>query len=127
MRLNKVRSTSKEVKEKIREHIIERLDPDYEGELLSERLQRVVDGFKHWLGPNGLRGRKTQYAAFKAYLQCIPSTFEAEFTYHYQEKALTDWLGTPDKDYSVDEIEDRYYALIHREFKMLCKLTGINF
>ena len=126
MRINKIRSTNKEVKEKIREHIIERLDPDYEG-TLPDKLQHVINGFKSWLGPNGLRGYQTYQDAFKGYLQCIPGTLDAEFATCYQERALNDWMGVPDKDYDADYIESYYYALIYREFKMLCKLTSINF
>ena len=123
-RLNKFRSSnSKEVKEAIRSHIIERLDPEA-GEAIADQLQNVITGFKHWLGNARY---PSQYAAFKAYLQCIPSTLDAEFTWHRQDEALVQWLGRTGKDYSQDETEERYYHLIHREFKMLCKLNSINF
>ena len=125
-RINRVRSTNKEVKEAIQVHIVERLDPDCNG-TLSYKLEHVVSGFKHWLGPNGLRGYKSQYDAFKGYLQCIPSTLDAEFATCYQERALIDWLGTPEKEYEADEIEQRYYSLIYREFRKLCELHGVRF
>ena len=123
MRINKIRSTNKEVKEKIREHIIERLDPDCEG-TLPDKLQHVIKGFEDWKGNTRY---PSQFDAFKAYLQCIPSTLGAEFATCYQERALNEWMGIPEKDYDADYIESYYYALIYREFKMLCKLTSINF
>ena len=121
-----VRSTNKLVKEAIRAHIIERLNPDYEG-TLSDKLEHVVKGFKKWLGPQGMRGYQSQYAAFKGYLQCIPETLDAEFATCYQERALNDWMGTPEKNYREDEIEQRYYSLIFREFRKLCEIHGVQF
>ena len=129
-RLNKFRSSnSKEVKEAIRSHIIERLDPDYEGfeGSLADKLENVIKGFKKWLGPNGMRHHQTYQDAFKAYLQCIPSTLAAEFATCYQEQALNEWMGTPDYERSADRIGDVYYALIYREFRKLCELNNVQF
>ena len=121
-----VRSTNKLVKEAIRAHIIERLDPDYEG-TLSDKLEHVVKGFKSWLGPKGLRGYQTWQDAFKSYLQCIPATLDAEFATCYQERALNEWMGTPDYERSADRIGDVYYALIYREFRKLCEINNVQF
>ena len=125
-RLNKIRSTNKVVKEKIRAHIIERLDPDH-GPEVPDMLQNVVNGFKKWLGPNGLQAYQTWQDGFKGYLQCIPSTLDAEFATYYQELALVDWMGEPDYERSADRVEDVYYALVYREFRKLCEMHGVQF
>ena len=120
---NRIRSTSKEVKAKIQAHIIERLDPDYEDRPLTDRLEIVVKGLNDWKV-----GRRFPYTfdAFMGYLRCVPSTLEAEFATYYQEQALIEWLGEPTKEYEADEIEQRYYALIFREFRTLCELHGVK-
>ena len=123
-RINKVRSTNKVVKEKIQAHIIERLDPDYANCPLSNRLERVVDGFKDWLGNTRY---PSQFMAFESYLQCIPSTLDAEFATCYQERALNEWMGAPNYERTADRIEDVYYALIYREFRKLCELNNVQF
>lgn len=118
----RIRSTNKEVKAKIQAHIIGCLDPD-NGETLQDKLQAVVTCFKSW--SKGTR-YPSQYMAFESYLQCLPSTLSVEFTYHEQEKCLVMWLGSPEKDYGLDDISNRYYSLVYREFKKLCEQHGIQ-
>ena len=111
------RSTRKEVKNLIRQHIKDSVY-DYEcspfdsfegaAKHLAEEFNRVANY------ENNRRRIPNEQERFKDYLHGLP--FEFEFEYYRQRETLNEWLQTEDDSkYSDREVSDRYYALIYRE------------
>jgi len=117
-----MRSTKKEVVNKIRQHI---KDCVYscEGEefetakeaaaVLKKEFERVTNNqvsISHW--PN-IKER------FQYYMEGIP--FHFEYATHEQAEKIREWLGDDGKKYTSVKIGDMYYSLIYREMNALLR------
>lgn len=119
------RSTGKEVKEKIREHIMDNLSNDF-GETTTEQLQAVVDGFINWYGGYERRRVPNVQQAFIDWLRGLPSELYATPYHEEQKQLLNEWLGKSPNNYTTEVMEHRFYYLIFREFNALCTKYNVK-
>lgn len=133
-----MRTTTKEFKNKVQQHIIDRLgnpwdyenDHENENATTAEKLQNVVKEFKNWYCPFEQRRTPNRCEAFKSFLQGLPSCLNAEFTYYNQRESLREWHEQTEAEaerYNDLQIEAAYYHLIFREFTTLCKKYQVEF
>lgn len=133
-----MRTTTKEFKNKVQQHIIDRLgnpwdyenDHENENATTPEKLQNVVEQFKSWYCPFEQRRTPNKYEAFKSFLQGLPNCLNAEFTYYSQRESLREWHEQTEAEaerWSIEHIDFNYYWLICREFEALCKKYQIEF
>lgn len=120
-----VSSTSKQVVEQIREHIIDILSEDY-GETVEEQLNGVCESFINWYNAYERRRIPNIQRAFMDWLSCVPGPIDAEYRTYEQEELLVKWLGQSSKDFTDDVIGERYYYLIFREFNKLCTIHNVK-
>lgn len=133
-----MKTTTREFKNEVQQHIIDRLgnpwdyenDHENENATTAEKLQNVVEQFKKWYCPFEQRRTPNKYEAFKSFLQGLPSCLNAEFTYYNQRESLREWHEQTEAEaesWSVEKIDFNYYWLICREFEALCKKHNITF
>lgn len=124
-----LRSNSKEVTERIRKHIVERLNTDYTQDI-KEQLTAVFDEFQSWYGPYEKRRTPNIQDAFAEFLKCLPSCLSTEYMYVCQREALEYFFDgrarKPKKDWTDEQVSKMYYSLIYREFNALCKLYHVS-
>lgn len=125
-----MKSTRKEVKEKIQEHIINRLDTEA-GDSLKEQLQNVITCF---LSEKYCRyERRQQPNALEAiydYFMGLPSCFAVEYETYKQREAIKEWFSQTEEQaeaFNDEKVEKSYKHLILRELTNLWRLNGINF
>lgn len=133
-----MRTTTKEFKNKVQQHIIDRLglpwdeerNQENENATTAEKLQNAADEFRSWWNPYEQRRTPSKAEAFKSFLQGLPSCLNAEFTYYNQRQTLQEWHEQTEAEaerFSDEKVEAAYYHLIYREFETLCKKYQINF
>lgn len=116
------RTTNKEFKEAVRQHILDILSEDH-GSTTKERLQAVVEQF------NAYYTRGNYQDAFVDFCQGLPSVLNVEFRTHRIDQILDEWFATIGKKYNPDKLEDPmdfYCRLIHRELGHLLKNYEID-
>lgn len=118
-------SNNRNTSEKIQDYILESLSDDY-GTEPKQQVESVVAGFRHWYGPYEQRHTPSVQAAFGEWLRGLPSEMFVSPYYEDMRKMLTQWLGATEKEYEDDQISERYYQLIFREFQKLCKKYGVQ-
>lgn len=133
-----MRTTSKEFKTKVQNHILARLgnpwdeesETENENATTTEKLENVVKEFNAWYCPYERRRNPNKSAAFREFLQGLPSCLIVEFAYYNMREIVKRWHGQTLKEserYSDDKIADSYYWLIYREFCALCKQNKVEF
>lgn len=118
-------STHATVVEKIQDHILESLSDDY-GTQPKEQLESVVAGFRHWYGPYEQRHNQNVQAAFAEWLRGLPSELHFSPYYSDMREQLENWMGKSRKEFSDDQVAERYYQLVFREFQKMCKKYGVQ-
>lgn len=124
-----MRTTKKEFKEQIREHILACLSDDVKTDV-KEQLQNVVCEFHSWYGPYEQKRTPNKHEAFKGFLLGLPSCFNAEFTHYGISQTLKGWFercGETYKEQEVDKEVKLYYHLVTREFQWFCQKNGVDF
>lgn len=111
--------------QKIQDYILECMSDDY-GTEPKQQIESVVAGFRHWYGPYEQRHNPNVQAAFGEWLRGLPSEMFVSPYYEDMRKMLTQWLGATEKEYGDDQVSDRYYQLIFREFQKMCKKYGVQ-
>jgi len=133
-----MRTTTREFKNKVQQHIIDRLgnpwdnenDHENENATTPEKIQNVVNEFLSWWNSYEQRRTPSKAEAFKSFLQGLPSCLNAEFTYYNQRESLREWHEQTEAEaerYNDLQVEAAYYHLIFREFSTLCKKNNITF
>lgn len=133
-----MRTTTREFKNKVQQHIIDRLgnpwdyenDHENENATTAEKLQNVVNEFLSWWNSYEQRRTPSKAEAFKSFLQGLPSCLNAEFTYYNQRESLREWHEQTKAEaerYNDLQVEAAYYHLIFREFTTLCKKYQVEF
>lgn len=133
-----MRTTTKEFKNKVQQHIIDRLglpwdeerNQENENATTAEKLQNVINEFNRWYCPFEQRRIPNKCEAFKSFLQGLPSCLNTEFTYYNQRESLREWHEQTEAEaerFSDDKVEAAYYYLIFREFTTLCKKYQVKF
>lgn len=121
-----VKSTSKAVKEKIQDYIIQCLSTDETTDLQSQ-LECVVKAFHNWYSPYEQKSTPNHAEAFAVFLMCLPSELSVDYYDYEMREHLIKWLGESDKTYTDSEVNTRYLWLIYREFAVLCKKHKVEF
>jgi hypothetical protein len=114
-----VKTNSKEVKQKIRQHILDSVYDYNENEFdnFNDASQHLSDEFKRVADyPNNIRRYPNNQKRFKDYLQGIPFNF---FIYDDDIEDFLNGLGInpKNKKYSSDQMWDLYSLLIWREIE----------
>lgn len=133
-----MKTTTKEFKTKVQNHIIARLGNPYDNEAnieienatTAEKLENVVQEFKSWYCPYERRRNPNKAKAFRDFLQGLPSCLNVEYAYYCIRETVRRWHGQTleeSEKYSDEQIADSYYWLIYREFCVLCKQNKVEF
>lgn len=133
-----MRTTKKEFKEKVRQHIIDRLGYPWDEEkgeenenaTTKECLKNVVDEFNAWYCPYYKKTIPNKQAAFASFLNGLPGCLTIEFTTYNQRETLRAWFEQTEEEsekYNDEKVNNLYMWLIYREFFALCKKYGVNF
>lgn len=116
-----LRTTKKEVKEKIRVYILDRLEfCDYtidEPKTDAERVLLCRDIFHDEYGYN-IR-RMGEYRAFKEWLSGVPSVLTVDFSYYDVRQIMRGWLDqTEEESNRFDDVKawEYFLHLVTREF-----------
>lgn len=122
-----VRSTKKEVKEKIRAYIIGCMDfsgyvgyvgyPDDEPQTDAEKVLLCRDIFRSEYGYN-IR-RMGEYRAFQEWLSGVPGVLTVDFSYYDVRQILRAWLDQTEAESSrFDDVKawEHFLHLVTREF-----------
>lgn len=122
-----LRSTKKEVKEKIRTYILDCMDfsnyigcdgcPDAEPKTDAERVLLCRDIFRSEYGYN-IR-RMGEYNAFKEWLSGVPGVLTVDFSYYDVRHILESWLDeTEEESARFDDVKvwEQFLRLVAREF-----------
>lgn len=124
-----MRTTNKEFKIQVQEHILEILSAD-ETVFINEQLKNVVDGFLNWYSPYERKMTPNIQEAFKQWLKGLPSELNIEFEYYKVTPLLKSWYencNIPFKEKFSSEEYDLYLNLVYREFQTLCKIHNVPF
>jgi hypothetical protein len=123
----KMRTTNKAFKEQIQNHITEAFGDDL-------TINEVVNFFhtEKFSHENEIRhygGNK--HAAFKDWMQGLPSSFNVEFTNDGIHNTLKSWYENAGQQYDEKKLQTEesewYYHLVTREFSSLANKNGIKF
>lgn len=118
-------STHKLVTDQIQGYILDNLSDD-NSEHVMDKLEDVVEDFINWYGEYERRRTPNVQAAFKEWLQGLPSALYVTPYYEEMRELMNKWLGTTDKNYSDDVIAHRFHAVIFREYNKLCSSNGVE-
>lgn len=129
-----LRSTKKEVKDKIRGYILERMDfsgyvgcdgfPKSEPEHWGEKVYFLHEIFVSEYGYN-IR-RMGEYNAFKEWLCGVPSALTVDFSYYDARQIVRGWLDqTEEESARFDDVKvwEQFLHLIAREFFALWEIV----
>ena len=124
-----MRTTKREFKQQVQEHIIERLGTDYYTEL-KDQLQDTVTQFNDWWGDYEQKHQPNKHEAFKDWLLGLPSQLNIEYCDYNISSSLREWFRNCGEEYKEQGITKEriwYMHLITREFATLCKKNGVEF
>jgi len=127
--MTKARTTKKEFKLQVQNHIIERLSTNETTEL-KQQLKNVLRDFVNWYSPYEKKVHSNTYQAFTSFLQGLPSCLNVEFEYYPIHLALKEWFENTGNTYVENETRDEtrlYYHLVTREFIALCQKNNLFF
>lgn len=125
-----LRSTKKEVKEKIREYILNGLEfsgyigyegfPAWEPETWQDRVLLCRDIFREeYVYPYNLLRYGGERGCFREWLCGLPSALTVAFSYYDARQLVREWLEQTDDEankYDDAHVWDKYLHLITREF-----------
>lgn len=125
-----LRSTKKEVKEKIRAYILDCMDfsgyvgydghPDADPESWQDRVLLCRDIFREeFLHPYNMKRYGNSWGCFCEWLCGLPSALTVAFSYYDARQLVREWLEqTEDETNKYDDAQvwDKYLHLITREF-----------
>lgn len=125
-----LRSTKKEVKEKIRAYILDCMDfsgyigyegyPDKEPETWQGKVFLCRSIFRwEYVNPQNLRRYGGERGCFREWLCGLPSALTVAFSYYEARQLVREWLEqTKDEanKYDDSQVWDKYLHLITREF-----------
>lgn len=119
-------TTRKEFKAEVRKEIMLCLSEDYASE--KEAAAAMLQEFNKWFKTSRIKNRQE---GFKQYCMCVPSLFNAEFTYHGISNALKSWFEKGVAGYSYKEQDsvkeaNLYYNLLYREMPYVFKALGLD-
>ena len=125
-----IRSTKKEIKQAIREYLLDNMDfSGYglnENEMTAtEKVRKCYDIFKEEKGYEISRVGERQ--AFIDWLQGLASTLTVAFYYDDQRRLLGEWLhNTPAENAKYDDLQvsNMFWWLCCREFFAMLNLKG---
>lgn len=139
MTTQKLRSTSKIVVERIRNHVLGNLTVDglgiHDEPNPKDQLQALVDGFHNWYGPYERKHTPNLQEAFNSWLDGLPSEFHYEFTNWGAREVLDRWFETtiytdnaenPSVKFEDSNIMNLYKHLMRRELKNLMKQHSVD-
>lgn len=122
-----LRTTKKEVKEKIRAYILENMDftgyigydgyPDTEPKTDGEKVILCRDIFRYEYRYN-IRGMG-EYHAFREWLCGVPSALTVELSYYGARHILESWLEETEEEssrFDDSKMMDQFLHLVAREF-----------
>lgn len=124
-----MRTTNKEFKAQVQEHILDILSTD-ETEVVSEQLSNVVEGFKNWYCQYNKKRIPNGSEAFKDWMLGLPSSLNIEYQYYTISQTLKKWFETCGATYierDSDAEATLYYHLVTREFETLCEKNDVKF
>lgn len=125
-----LRSTKKEVKEKIRAYILDCMDfsnyigyegyPDKEPEMWQDRVLLCRDIFRaEYVYPNNIRRYGSEWGCFKEWLCGVPSALNIEFCYCDVRRVVRDWFEQTEAEsnrYNDNQVWEKYLHCLTREF-----------
>jgi len=123
-----MRTTNKEFKAQVQEHILDNLSTDEYTEPMFQ-LNQVVEEFKNWYSPYEKRQHPNRQEAFTNWLNGLPSCLHVEYMNYSINQTLKQWFencGMIYKDRDSDKESELYRNLIYREFRTLCKKHNVE-
>lgn len=125
-----LRSTKKEVKEKIRAYILNNMDfsgyigydgyPDKEPETWQSKVFLCRSIFRwEYVNPQNLRRYGGEWGCFREWLCGLPSALSIDYNYFEVRRLVREWLEQTEDEankYDVSQVWDKYRHLITREF-----------
>ena len=117
-----MRTTNKEFKEAVRQHILEILGEDNTSDPKEQLTELVTDFESYYYGGNIQN-------TFIDWCRGPPSSLHVEYFTFKIDKILEDWFATIGQEYDPDRLEDNmdyYLYLIFRELKALLKQYKVD-
>jgi len=123
-----MRTTKKEFKVLVQNHILMEVAYNDETDTHGEDLQNVVDGFLNWYSPYEQKQIPNKHNAFMDYCMGLPSNFNIKFTDYDISLQLKEWFNKCSEEYKPSKNEAKLYLhLVAREFTNLCKAYNVKF
>ena len=117
-----MRTTNKEFKEAVRQHILEILGEDNTSDPKEQLTELVTDFESYYYGGNIQN-------TFIDWCKGLPSSLHVEYFTFKIDKILESWFATIGQEYDPDRLEDNmdyYLYLIFRELKALLKQYKVD-
>jgi hypothetical protein len=126
-----MRTTKKEFKNQVQEHILNSVLNEEYGETTQEQLKAVAESFNNWYGPYEKKRTPNKYHALTEWGLGLPSEFNIEYRHFAIEENVKNWFSSCGEEYKEPKDEtktyDLYYHLVNREFSDLCKKNNVDF
>jgi hypothetical protein len=125
-----MRTTKKEFKVQIQDHIINSVLSDEYGDTIKEQLQAVIDGFKNWYSVYEQKRKPNIQEAFIDWALGLPSEFNIEYRHFEIQELIKTWFTTAGETYKEPKDDqktyDLYYWWIFRELNALLKQNKLS-
>jgi hypothetical protein len=110
----------------VNENAKEEYNLDKELETDKEKLQFVLDTFRSEYD-HAIK-RQGEYAAFREYLSCLPTSFNVDFEDYKILKLARLWNSIPENatEKQEDKIIENWYNFITMKFFVLCRRNKVN-
>jgi hypothetical protein len=125
-----MRTTKKEFKVQIQDHIINSVLSDEYGDTIKEQLQAVIDNFKDYYGKYEQKRKPNIQEAFIDWSLGLPSSFNIEYRNFEIQELIKTWFNTAGETYKEPKDDqktyDLYYWLVYRELNNLLKQNKLS-
>lgn len=125
-----MRTTRKEFKSQVQEHIRSILCDEYHQEE-KQQLQALIDGFTNWYNDYEQKRTPNRWDAMQEWFQCLPSEINIEYRLYEIEQILVKWFDNMGEHYKLPKDDSKsynlYYRLVMRELGYMFRQHNINF
>jgi hypothetical protein len=125
-----MRTTRKEFKAQVQEHIREILCDEYYQEEHFQ-LQALIDGFNNWYNEYEQKRHPNRWDAMQDWFQGLPSEINIEYRLYEIEQLLVKWFDNMGEHYKLPKDDSKsynlYYRLVMRELGYMFRQHNINF
>jgi methionyl-tRNA synthetase len=125
-----MRTTKKEFKVQIQDHIINSVLSDEYGDTIKEQLQAVIDNFKDYYGAYEQKRKPNIQEAFIDWALGLPSAFNIEYRNFEIQELIKTWFTIAGETYKEPKDDQKHtiyiIGLVFRELNNLFKQNKLS-